>query len=222
VITSSNDNTGYDKKDWTVSKEREQLVSKEDMDLIQQVEAYVKEHLNSPSHGFDHTQRVYNLAYNIGKSEGADLLILLTAALLHDIGRDIEEGIGADHAETAAFFGKDYLKSITFPKEKVQPVFLAIKQHRARHGDPPGRLEAKVLSDADNLDALGAIGVGRTFTYGGRLSRDVRGTVRFIRDHMLNRSERMYTATARRLAARRIAYMIQYLQRVEEEVHGLK
>jgi uncharacterized protein len=178
--------------------------------------------LKSISHGFDHTQRVYNLAYHIGRWEGADLLIVLTAALLHDLGRVIEEGIGADHAETSAYYAKDILKSINFPREKMKGVFTAIKQHRARHGDAPSTLEAKVLSDADNLDALGAIGIGRTFTYGGNIKRDVRGTVRFIQDHMLNRSERMYTQTAQRMSEKRIAYMIKFLQRIEEEVHGIK
>ena len=222
MIVNGSDISELQQREWTISKELERLVSKTDWDLIQKVEKYAKENLNSPSHGFDHTQRVYNLAYHIGKYEDADLLVLLTAALLHDIGRTIEEGIGADHAETAAYFGKDFLKTINFPREKLKPVFNAIKKHRARHGEAPDTIEAKVLSDADNLDALGAIGVGRTFTYGGKLERDVRGTVRFIQDNMLNRSEKMYTQTAQRLAERRIAYMIQFLQRVEDEVHGLK
>ncbi len=222
MITNSDNIEKLQQKDWTISKELKRLISAEDTALIEKVEAYVKEKLDSPSHGFDHTLRVYNLAYHIGKWEGADLLVLLTAALLHDTGRTMEEGIGADHAETAAYYGKDFLKTIDFPRAKLKPVFMAIKHHRHRHGEAPESVEAKILSDADNLDALGAIGLGRTFTYGGRLSRDVRGTVAFIRDNMLNRVARMYTDTARRLADRRIAYMIQFLHRVEDEVHGLK
>tara|TARA_Y100000310_G_scaffold321687_1_gene379661 strand:+ start:718 stop:1386 length:669 start_codon:yes stop_codon:yes gene_type:complete len=222
MITSSDNISKLQKKEWTISKELERLVSKADWQMIQKVEEFARENLDSPSHGYDHTQRVYSLAYHIGKWEGADLLVLLTATLLHDIGRVMEEGIGADHAETAAYFGKDFLKTINFPREKLKPVFLAIKQHRARRGAEPQSVEAKVLSDADNLDALGAIGLGRTFTYGGRLNRDVRGTVKFIQENMLGRIDRMYTQTARRLADRRIAYMIQFLHRVEDEVHGLK
>lgn len=222
MIIDNKEISKLQKKEWTISRELQRLVPREEADLIQKVEAYAKENLNSPSHGFDHTQRVYNIAYNIGKWEGADLLVVLSAALLHDIGRTIEEGIGADHAETAAFFGKDFLKTINFPKAKINSVFNAIKQHRSSRGALPSTVEAKVLSDADNLDALGAIGIGRTFTYGGRLGRDVRGTIRFIRDNMLNRAEKMYTSTARRLAERRIAYMVQYLQRIEDEVFGIQ
>jgi len=223
VISDSKDRIEkLQQKEWTISKELKRLVSPADASFIERVVEFAQENLNSPAHGFDHTQRVYNLAYHIGKWEGADLLVVLSAALLHDIGRVMEEGIGADHAETAAYAAKDFLKSIDFPKAKITPVFLAIKQHRARKGEAPSTVEAKVLSDADNLDALGAIGVGRTFTYGGQMSRDVRGTVRFIRDNMLNRVEQMYTDTARRLADRRITYMVQFLQRAEDEVHGLK
>ena len=222
ISTRSDEIKKLKEKEWTISKELEQVVSKEDWGLIQKVEAYAKDNLKSVSHGFDHTQRVYNLAYNIGKWERANLLVVLTSALLHDLGRVIEEGIGADHAVTSAYYAKDFLKTIDFPKEKLMPVFNAIKQHRSRKGEEPKSLEAKVLSDADSLDALGAIGIGRTFTYGGRIERDVRGTVRFIRDQMLDRADRMFTPTAKRLANRRIAYMIQYLQRIEEEVHGLK
>ncbi|MFH1450486.1 MAG: HD domain-containing protein [archaeon] len=221
-MQDSDDIMTLQNKEWVISKEIARLVPKKEWELIQKIEAYAIENLDSPSHGFDHTQRVYHLAYQIGKYEEADLLVLLAAALLHDIGRTIEEGIGADHAETAAYFGKDFLKTIDFPREKLKPVFNAIAQHRASGGEKPQSVEAKVLSDADNLDALSAIGIGRTFTYGGRLNRDVRGTVRFIRDNMLNRTEKMYTDTARRIAERRINYMIRFLQRIEDEVAGVQ
>lgn len=191
-------------------------------DKIKKIEEYARKSLSSMSHGFDHTRRVYNLALVIGVAEHADLEVLLASALLHDIGRDIEEHIGADHAETSAYIAKDFLKQLGFNEHKIKKVFEAIKQHRFSSGESPQTLEANILSDADKLDALGAIGIARAFAYGGKHSRDVRGTIAHFNKKLLKLNEEMHTETAKKLAEERRSYVVEFLERLEEEEDGFK
>jgi uncharacterized protein len=190
--------------------------------VIKEIEAFSRRYLGAMSHGFDHTRRVYNLALVIGNAEKADLKVLLAAALLHDIGRDLEDHIGADHAEASAFLAEDFLKSIDFPKDKIKVVLDAIRQHRFSSGEEPGTLEARVLADADNLDALGAIGVARAFTYGGKHERDVRGTIDHFNNKLLKLKDFMFTKTAKQMAEERHRYTEKYLERLQEEIEGYK
>ena len=117
------------------------------------------------AHDFDHVLRVLALAERIGQAEDADLEIVRAGALLHDVGREQAERIGVDHAAFAADRAREILAEQ--PTEKVAPVVHAIAAHRFRAGPGPTTLEAKVLFDADKLDAIGAVGVARAFAYGG-------------------------------------------------------
>lgn len=113
-------------------------------------------------HDFDHVLRVVALAERIAVAEGADLAVVRTAALLHDIGES--EG-RADHHLRGAAMARDLLRAE--PPEFVEAVAHAIAAHRYRSAPNPESLEAKVVSDADKLDALGAIGIARVFAYAG-------------------------------------------------------
>lgn len=116
-------------------------------------------------HDFDHVLRVLALAQRIGQAEGADLEVVQAAALLHDIGRGRAEAIGRDHAAFAAERTHDILAEA--PPEKIEAVAHAVAAHRFRADPEPSTLEAKVLFDADKLDAIGAVGIARAFAYGG-------------------------------------------------------
>lgn len=114
------------------------------------------------SHGFTHTQRVCRLAAKIGREEGADVEVLEAACLLHDICRKAEdEGKILDHAKEAARLAEDILNRVGFPKEKIDNVCHCIAAHRNNPENPTQTLEAKILQDADRLDALGAVDVAR-------------------------------------------------------------
>ena len=113
-------------------------------------------------HDFDHVIRVYRLAEVLAEKEGADLEIVRAAALLHDA----ESASGDDqtrlaHHEAAADFAGKTLAEEGWPAERIQAVQECILSHRFRAGKAPETLEAKVLFDADKLDAIGAIGVAR-------------------------------------------------------------
>ena len=117
------------------------------------------------SHDFNHVLRVERLALRIGKEEGADLEILDAAALLFDVARGLEDsGKIKDHAEEGSKIARDILKKIDFPKEKIESVCHAILVHRKSYNRKPETIEAKIIQDADYLDALGAIDIARVIS----------------------------------------------------------
>lgn len=116
------------------------------------------------SHNFDHFVRVRNLAFMIAKEEGGDLEIIEAACLLFDIARHKEQlGLIKDHAVTGARLAKRILKDIGFNESKIEAVCQVILVHRKSQFNITESLEAKILQDADYLDALGAIDVARVF-----------------------------------------------------------
>jgi len=184
-----------------------------------------------PAHDFDHVLRVLALAERLALAEGADLEIVRTATLLHDAAR----GEGGDHAQAGAELARRLLAG--HPLEKVEAVAHAIAAHRFRTGPVPQSLEAKVLHDADKLDAIGAIGVARAFACGGHEGRrlwaevppDYREGQAPVHEHtpvheylykLVAIKDRLLTDSARRLAGARHAFMVAFFERLEQEVRG--
>jgi len=122
-----------------------------------------------PVHDFEHVLRVYRIAERLALAEGADLEIVHAAALLHDSRGSAPGGSGAERLEhhiTSAQFAGEVLQQEGWSEERIQAVQHCIRAHRFRHnGEKPQTLEAKVLFDADKLDAIGAIGVARAIAY---------------------------------------------------------
>ncbi|MAF89251.1 MAG: HD domain-containing protein [archaeon] len=208
-------------------KLEEQLLSPDYLEsnewkLIKKVEDYAKDRLNTVAHGFDHTERVFQNSLIIGLTEHADLLTLLTAALLHDVGRDIEIAIGADHADASAHEAKDFLKSVNFPVAKIKRVFEAIHGHRSSREGKHAFLESRILSDADKIDSLGAIGIARVFTFGGKINRDVQDTIVYFKKRLDKVMMQLHTDRAKRMAEERYNYCVSYLKRIEEETANIK
>lgn len=117
-------------------------------------------------HGFDHIERVYRLCEKIGPLEGADMKILLSAALLHDArGSHPGEGNRNDHHLRSAEFAEIILLKEDWAPSKIYAVQHCIRAHRFREDQQPQTIEAKVLFDADKLDVIGAIGVTRVLAY---------------------------------------------------------
>jgi uncharacterized protein len=130
-----------------------------------------------PVHDFDHVQRVYRLAECIGRAEGADLGILLAAALLHDAVEAAPDGGGdrpGHHLASADFAGR-VLAAEGWPAERIEAVQHCIRSHRFRGGEAPRTLEARILFDADKLDVTGAIGVMRAAAYAALAGQPLTG-----------------------------------------------
>ncbi len=190
-------------------------------------------------HDFDHILRVLRLAERIGREEGADLSVVRTAALLHDWGRAEAVAHDLDHAKVAAARAEAFLRGED--PAWVAAVVHAIAAHRFRTDPPPASLEARVLFDADKLDAIGAIGVARAFAYGGAhnqrlwapldsvdLARwDAEGDdpaqhtpVHEFVVKLSRLKERLYTPTGRAIAEERHRYMEAFYRRLDAEVEG--
>ncbi len=186
------------------------------------------------AHDFDHVLRVLALAERIGQAEGAAMEIVRTATLLHDVARAEEERTGTCHAKAGAERARQILAGQ--PADKVEAVAQAIASHRFRDEVVPQTLEAKVLYDADKLDAIGAIGIARAYALAGRrgqrlwaeapassLSASQSSDYTPVHEFTFKLSQlkdTLFTATARRIAEERHRYLVEFFDRLEEEVQG--
>lgn len=152
-------------------------------ELIRRIEEVVSEMLlSSPAcHDWEHTCRVRDNAMHIAREEGADLLVVELAALLHDIGRPAEltDHGKTDHAVLGAAMARSILKEYACSNELIEKVSQCVKTHRYRKRSLegiPSSLEAKCVFDADKLDSIGAIGIGRAFHFAGRTGAKIHNT----------------------------------------------
>ena len=117
------------------------------------------------AHDLEHALRVREWGKLLAVEEGADALIIELAALLHDIGRS--GAVEKTHAESSAGLSVNILHKAGYAEDIVLRVRDAIMAHSREAGHEPNTLEAKILYDADKLDFVGAIGLGRLFVMGG-------------------------------------------------------
>jgi len=190
------------------------------------------------SHDWEHTLRVHRLCRCIGAAEGADLLVTEAAAYLHDIGRGHQDRANGSlcHAEKGAAMAREMLKAYDLAGDRRENIIHCIAAHRFRRGDPPRTLEARVLFDADKLDAIGAVGVARAFLFAGELGArlhspevDVARAPAYsvddtgYREYVVKLSrirDRILTATGRRMADERHRFMTGFFDRFLEEYEG--
>ncbi|MFZ5774253.1 MAG: HD domain-containing protein [Thermodesulfobacteriota bacterium] len=189
-------------------------------------------------HGPDHTERVHNLALHIGRLMGARLDILSAAALLHDIGRSQETRAQGKvcHAEIGAKLAARILEELGVDVAMRHAILHCIESHRFRNDKVPESLEARILFDADKLDSIGAIGIGRAFLFAGQVGArlhnrdvDVAATSSYSVEDTAYREflvklgkvkDLMLTPEGKRLAAERHAFMELFFARLDREIHG--
>ena len=141
--------------------------------LINRIKKIAKSYFESArgSHDWEHTLRVCKLCERIGPGEGADMDVLLSAAYLHDIGRQYQDASNGAvcHAEKGAQLAESLLNGLPFSEAQKQNIVHCIQSHRFRGMHQPQTREAKVLFDADKLDAIGAVGVARAYLFAGEV-----------------------------------------------------
>ncbi len=199
----------------------------------------------SGCHDWTHVERVRVLALHIGRQEGADLQILEIATLLHDTGRkeEMDKQGKICHAELGTQIAEKILASIKLGSQQRKNILHCIATHRFRRGNAPQTIEAKVLYDADKLDSIGAIGIGRAFLFAGSAGSGNLYTgreqeiAREQKDYCFTKEdstfleyeiklkhikERMLTVTGRKMAEARDRFMRHYFDQFWQEVKGNK
>lgn len=200
------------------------------------------------AHDLNHLERVWSLARRIlADHPGADALVVLAACFLHDLvnlpknhpDRSLASALAAEKATRA-------LADAGFPAEKLPDVAHAIEAHSFSAGIPPRTIEARIVQDADRLDALGAIGLARMFHVGGQLGRalahgadplarqrtpdDAQYALDHIEVKLLRLPATLHTAAARRIAQARAArlrrfrdeFVAEWLGTEEDAEHGFQ
>jgi uncharacterized protein len=211
-------------------------------ECIGQAEAFVRQHLAGDSSGHDwfHVDRVRKTALHIARQEGADLFTVELAALLHDVD-DWKFCTGGDEAGPAA--ARRWMESQRLDPAVIEAVCLVISElsfQGAGVPTPMSTLEGACVQDADRLDALGAVGIGRAFAYGGhkgqpmhdpnrppvmhatfaQYRQNVGTTINHFYEKLLLLKDRMNTRAGRELAARRHAFMEAFLAEFLAEWNG--
>ena len=197
------------------------------------------------AHDYDHLVRVMALADTIAAHEGGNMPTIWAAVALHDIGQPRELRHGGDHALIGAAMTAELLQDTPFPQAAIPAVQQAIREHRMTGGILPRTLEGCVLFDADKIDSLGAIGIGRLYMITGRYNQKVYSPVPAeieepvdpalvrqlrrrpdyspgIEFQLLfgNLPDRMATATGREMARERYAFMEEFFRRLRREAEG--
>jgi len=131
--------------------------------ILKQADKYYREYDGiDTSHDINHFLRVERVAKKMAEQEGADLEIVEAMCLLFDVARMMEDkGEIEDHAQEGAKIAKKILTEVGFPSSKIDAVYYAITVHRRSVVINPNTIEAKILQDADYLDAMGAIDIVR-------------------------------------------------------------
>lgn len=137
------------------------------------LENYMLSCMEDSAHDREHVYRVLYHALDIAQTEeSVDYDVLICACLLHDIGRKEQfENPALCHAKVGGRKAYRFLVDRQFPEDFAESVRKCIETHRYRRTNPPQSLEAKILFDADKIEACGAVGIARTLIYTGQVSR---------------------------------------------------
>ena len=212
--------------------------------LINDTIAFVKKELENAEGGHDwfHIERVYKNAVLIANGENCDILIVQLGALLHDIAdskfHDGDETVGPKKARL-------FLESKIVPENTIVTVINIIENISFKGGHEAKKfssLELDIIQDADRLDAIGAIGIARTFNYGGFKNRAIYNpeinpnlhmskeeyknsdapTINHFYEKLLLLKDKMNTKTGKEIAAQRHEFMEFFLNQFYDEWNGEK
>ncbi|MBM6860479.1 HD domain-containing protein [Clostridium saudiense] len=206
--------------------------------IIEKTRDFVKEKLYGEGSGHDwfHIERVYKLSKYIGEKENADLFVVEMTALLHDID-DWKFSQGTDTDTTVT---EKFLTSMNISENDINKIISIIKTMSFKGGvvdSTQNSIEGKVVQDADRLDAIGAIGIARTFAYGGSKGRQIydpsinpmkftsleqvkneeNHTINHFYEKLLKLKDLMNTKTAKEIAEKRHKFMENFLEEFYSE-----
>ncbi|WP_249871824.1 HD domain-containing protein [Oceanobacillus saliphilus] len=188
---------------------------------LSRIREYVRQlfHDDATGHDFFHMERVANMAKQIAEAEKANLFICEAAGLLHDIG---DQKLFSNPNKAIDDMGI-FLNSISMSSKEIACIKRIIKDVSFSKGEIPDQLEGKIVQDSDRLDAIGAIGVARTFAYGGANNQMIHHpeltstSIQHFYDKLLKLKQLMNTDTAKEIAEERHRFMETYLKQFFHE-----
>jgi uncharacterized protein len=192
---------------------------------------------DASGHDWYHIQRVHKMAIHLQQNEGGDLELIEIAALLHDISDHKMNGGILNHGGTVA---AEILSELLYPVdriEKVKAIVDGVSYKGANVPDKMCSIEGQIVQDADRLDAIGAIGIARAFSYGGNKNRAIylpdidpefhdnfedyskaKGhTINHFYEKLLLLKDRLHTRTAKKIGQQRHNLMEDYLEQFYNE-----
>ena len=172
---------------------------------------------NADGHGLDHSMRVYKNAMLLAETEPtADRFIVALSALLHDA--DDYKLFQTENNANA----RNFLKSANVDPETTDRICEVINSvsFSKNRGKKPETIEGQIVQDADRLDAIGAIGIARTFAFGGKHNRSLESSIDHFHEKLLLLKAMMHTEKAKRMAGERHAFMESFLQEWKKEQAG--
>lgn len=210
-----------------------------EIDRLKKIEAYTETILlgDQTGHSMDHINRVVRNSQKIQEIEGGDLFFVLAGAYLHDV---MDDKLVADVAEARVSLTK-FLAELELSSKEITHLFEIIDNVSFSHQLEQGEksllsIEAKIVQDADRLDAIGAIGIGRTFYYGGKKGHAMYDPALPPRENMTKEDYRinqsvinhfyeklfklpsmMQTKTAKELAKRKVKLMEDFVEAFIED-----
>ena len=189
-----------------------------------------------PAHDFHHIMRVYKNAKLIGRRESTNMEIVLLAVLLHDlVVYPKGSAKSSKSSDESADLAENILQSYGYPQDKINQICYCIRAHSYSKKLVPASLEGRILQDADRLDALGAIGIVRTFSVGGSENRtfynaddpfcksnrdldDMQWTLDHFQTKLLKLKDSMHTETAKEIAQERTRFMMLFVRELQKEI----
>lgn len=197
----------------------------ENKEILIKAQEYIKETFlkEGTGHDYYHIERVVINARKILQTELADNFIVELAAWLHDLGdHKLHNGVDKSEELISAF-----LKSLAVEQSIIDRVIEIVSQVSFSKGNKPSSIEAEIVQDADRLDAIGAIGIARCFTYGGSKNRILyspdekekeNSSIQHFYDKLFKLKDLMNTGSAKLIAVKRHSFMEEYIAEFYREV----
>jgi len=172
-------------------------------------------------HGFEHVERVLKLSSEIGTVLNANLLVIKIAALLHDVGRYVKKDNKVrNHAEISAEIAENFIikNNFNIAIKDVENILHCIRAHSFSNDLEPKTLEAKILSDADKLDALGAIGLYRTIGFTIKEFGGIEQVIHHLENKILKLKEMIYLDYSKQIAEKRDEIIRDFYSQIKKEI----
>ncbi|MCA1023237.1 HD domain-containing protein [Halobacillus litoralis] len=190
---------------------------------IEKIKAYAAGQFaeDATGHDYEHMKRVAHWAASIAREEEGDPFMCEAAGWLHDVGdRKLTK-----NPEQALKDRDAFLQSLFFTEKEIEELDASIRDVSFSKGRVPLTRTGKIVQDADRLDAVGAIGIARTFAYGGAHGQPlyapdgVNDSFSHFEEKLLKLASLMNTETGKREARKRHSFMVQFLEEMRKDIH---